>query len=223
LKNLAPSAKISATSEYNSSYQAKFVADGKIPGPGSGRDLERAWAANGLKHRNGAAITFEWPAEITVAEIVYYGRTAFESGENWKDYEVYLNSSTTPAVKGKLKSGHGPQRIKLARATKLKQIKIKFTSSYGGSNPGASEIQIYSISPPAKSLGKLTPFAAPRRGGRASFVHFIAGSGSRHATARLSHRWRTARNRWQTKAGDTSSSAAISICGHPSSFISTIR
>ena len=101
LKNLAPSAKISATSEYNSSYLAKFVADGKIPGAGSGRDLERAWAADGVKHRNGAAITFEWPAEITVAEIVYYGRTAFESGENWKDYEVYLDSSTTPSVSAK--------------------------------------------------------------------------------------------------------------------------
>jgi len=166
LKNLAPSAKISATSEFNSSYLGKFVADGKIPGAGSKRDLRQAWAVNGPKDRNGAEITFDWPAEVTVAEIVYFGRTAWESGENWKDYEVYLDSSSTPAVKGRLKSGHGPQRIKLARATKLGKLRIKFTSSYGGSNPGASEIQVYSVSPPEKALGKLTPFAAPRRGGR---------------------------------------------------------
>jgi hypothetical protein len=162
LKNLAPSAKISASSEYNSSYMAKFVADGKIPGPGSSRDLERAWVVKGDTHRNGAEITFQWSAEITVAEIVYYGRTAFESVENWKGYEVYLDANSAPAVKGSLKSGHGPQRIKLARATKLKKIRIKFTSSYGGTNPGASEIQIYSVSPPAGVLGKFTTAVAAR-------------------------------------------------------------
>ncbi|MBL7220966.1 MAG: hypothetical protein ISS69_12680 [Phycisphaerae bacterium] len=176
LKNLAPSAKISATSEYNSSYQGKFVADGKIPGAGSARDLERAWVVKGETHRNGAAITFEWAAEITVAEIVYYGRTAFEGGENWKDYELYVDSSTTPAVKGRLKSGHGPQRITLARATKLRKFRIKFTSSYGGTNPGASEIQVYSSSPPANSLGKLVPFAAPRRGGKAPVASAVPES-----------------------------------------------
>lgn len=44
-----------------------------------------------------------------------------------------------------------------------------------------------------------------------------------HATARLSHRWRTARNRWQTKAGDMPIVSAISTCEYPSSFIVTIR
>jgi len=165
-KNIAPAAKITATSEYNTSYLAKFVADGKIPPAASNADLEKVWAVKGDTHRQKAEITFEWPAEVTVAEIVYFGRTAFESGENWKDYEVYLDSSSTPAARGALKSGHGPQHIKLARPTKLKKFRIKFKSSYGGSNPGASEIQVYATSPPSGLLGKLTPFPAPRRGQR---------------------------------------------------------
>ena len=165
-KNLAPSAKISATSEHSSKFLARFVADGKIPSAGSKNDFNQAWVVNGNKHRNGAEITFQWPSEVTVAEIVYFGRTAWMRNENWKDYEVHLNSSTTPAVKGQLKPGHGPQRIKLARATKLHGLRLKFTSSYGGYNPGASEIQIYLEPQPAGALGKFAPFAAPQRGRR---------------------------------------------------------
>jgi hypothetical protein len=164
LKNIAPAAKITANSEYNTSYLAKFVADGKIPGNGSNADLEKVWAVKGDTHGKGAEITFQWPAEVTVAEIVYFGRTAFEGGENWKDFEVYIDASSTPAVKGKLKAGHGPQGIKLARPTKLKKFRIKFTSSYGGTNPGASEIQVYATNPAAGALGKLVPFAKARRG-----------------------------------------------------------
>jgi len=169
--NIAPKAAITANSAYNGSYLGKFVADGRIPKAGSKRDLERAWAVKGDTHRNGAELLFKWPGQVTAAEIVYYGRTAFLPDENWKGYEVYLDSEKKPCLKGQLKPGHGPQRIKLPKAVKVSRIRLKFTSSYGGMNPGASEIQVYSVSPPAGVLGKLVPFslpAAPRPRGPAN-------------------------------------------------------
>mgnify|MGYP000317236507 CR=1 FL=1 len=33
----------------------------------------------------------EWPQPVNVAEVVYYGRTAWFMNECWKDYEVYLD------------------------------------------------------------------------------------------------------------------------------------
>jgi hypothetical protein len=162
-KNLAPSAKISATSELGDSYRAENVANGKIPAAGSKRDLGRIWAVRGRSHRKGAEITFEWSEKVTVAEIVYYGRTAFQPNEIWKGYEAYLDSAVKPAAKGTFKRGHGPQRIKLPKATRLNKIRLKFIGSYDGSNPGASEIQIYSQSPPAGSLGKFKMLPASMR------------------------------------------------------------
>ncbi len=153
-ENLAPRATITANSEYNAQYKAQFVADGQIPGSGSSADVGKAWCVQGNTHRNGAELTMTWPQPVTVAEIVYYGRTAWFSEECWKGYEVYLDAATTPAVKGELQIGHGPQRIQLPAPAQTAKLTLKFTSSYGGMNPGASEIQVFSVRPPDGALAK---------------------------------------------------------------------
>jgi len=150
-ENLAPKAKASASSEYSDEYRAKFATDGDIPGPGSNADVGKAWATKGM---HAADFTLEWDSPVTVAEVVYYGRTAFMLSECFKDYEVYVDGASKPAVKGALKMGHGPQRIKLPAPAQVKKLTLKFLSSYGGSNPGAAEIQVFAASPSDKALGK---------------------------------------------------------------------
>ena len=161
-ENLARKAKATATSEFSGGYLARFACDGKIPSPISQTDVGATWAAKGIDHPNGVLFTLEWPQPVTVAEIVYYGRTGWVWTENWKDYEVYLDPAGPgphkAAVKGKLEPGHGPQRIKLAKPTAVTRLALNFLSSHGGPNPGASEIQVYAASPPDTALGK---FAKP--------------------------------------------------------------
>jgi hypothetical protein len=142
-ENLARKAVISADSEYNRQYQARNVADRNIPGASSQNDVGRAWCVNGSTHRNHSHIRFEWSQSVSVEEIVYYGRTAFQIRECWKGYEIFLSGSDKPILTGELKMVHGPQRIILPRPIRTRSLLIKFTSSYGGSNPGASEIEIY--------------------------------------------------------------------------------
>lgn len=154
--NLASKAKISADSEFNSQYKAAFVANGVIPKPMDKNDIGRCWVVQGTTHGKRARITFEWPAPVTVAEAVYFGRTGWHWGENFRDYEVYLDNAEVPALKGQLKAGHGGQRITLKIPATVTKLAIQFTSSYGGPNPGASEIQIYAASPSDKVVGEFT-------------------------------------------------------------------
>jgi len=161
-ENLAPKAKITADSEFSNAYLAKFVADGHVPAAGGQKDPNKAWCVQGNTHRNAAQLRFEWPQAVTVAEIVYYGRTAWFANECWKDYEIYLDAGKKAAVKGRLQQAHGPQRIKLPAPVKVRRLVMKFTSSYGGFNPGASEIQVFSASPPAGSLGPVRKMTAPQ-------------------------------------------------------------
>ena len=148
-ENHAPKAKITANSEYNGDYLAKFVADGKVPDSGGHDDLRQAWCVKGDTHRNGAELTFEWPAPVTIAHIVYYGRTAWFMEECWKNYEVYLDGAAIAAAKGTFAMESGPQGITLPTPAKAGKLLLKFTSSYGGMNPGASEVQVFATVPPA--------------------------------------------------------------------------
>ena len=154
-QNLAPKAKISADSQYNNDYLAKFVADGHIPNTDAKNDPRKAWCVQGDTHRNGAELVFEWDQPTPVAEIIYYGRTAWFLNECWKDYEIYADGQTEHLAKGRLEMKHGPQRIKLPQAKTLTKLRLKFTSSYGGFNPGASEIQIFPTSLSSQQIDKL--------------------------------------------------------------------
>ena len=156
VENLAPKAKISSNSEHSKSHQARFVADGKIAPAGGRNDTGNAWAVQGQTHKNGATLTFEWEQPVTVAVIVYYGRTSF-AVECWKDCEVYLDDRKKPAARGRFKTGHGPQPLKLDKPVKARKLMLKFTSSHPSLNPGASEVRIYPSVPPASALGKFIP------------------------------------------------------------------
>ena len=161
-ENLARKAKVTASSAHSAPHAAALACDGKIAPPISRADAGKAWVAKGNVHPKGVWFTLEWPGAVTVAEIVYYGRTGWVWNENWKDYEVYLGEAAKPAAKGRFISGHGPQRITLAKPASVSRVRLKFLSSYGGPNPGAAEIQVYSASPPDKLLGK---FIKPAPGG----------------------------------------------------------
>jgi hypothetical protein len=157
-ENLAQKAHIGSWF-LNSHYMAKFVADGYVPEEGSRNDQGYAWAADGNKNRHRAQIQFVWAEPVTIGEIIYYGRTAWYPSECFKDYHVLLDDIADPVTSGQLKAIHGPQRIKLP-TRQVQKLTLRFTSSYGGPNPGASEIQIFSLSPTDDQL-KLLVANAP--------------------------------------------------------------
>ena len=155
--NVAPAAEIRVSSAHSDSYLGKFVADGAIPAAMSHGDVGRAWCALGNNHPQGVSLTFVWKEATPIAELVYFGRTAFEWEENWKDYEVYVDGQVKPIASGQLKAGHGPQRIALPASQVAKSLTLKFLTSYGGSNPGASEIQVWSEPLPNETYASFTP------------------------------------------------------------------
>lgn len=158
-ENLALQAEVSAGSELSQNYSAAFAVDGKIPDRGSQADTKQAWAVDGATHKQASEFVLEWKRPVTAAEIVYYGRTSYEMGECWKDYELYLDDADKPLVCGQLEKKHGPQRIRFQPNT-VDKITLKFTSSYNGSNPGASEITVHATSPSESKLEELERLAA---------------------------------------------------------------
>jgi len=153
-ENLARKAKASASTEYSANYLAKFATDGVVPEPLGHDDVDRAWAVKGDKERNGAWFKLEWPEAVKAAEIVYYARTGWFLEEGWKDYEVRFDDQPAVVAKGTLAMDPSPQRIKLPPSM-VKKIDLKFVSSYGGLNPGMSEVEVYAESPPKEALSKL--------------------------------------------------------------------
>ena len=151
-ENLAVKAKVAASSEFGGSYLARFAIDGRVPAAGSNADTGQVWAVEGAAAAGKGEFTLQWPQPVTVAEIVYYGRTAWQMPECWKDYEVYLDGAAVPAARGQFQMAHGAQRIKLAAPVEARGLRLKFLSSYGGSNPGASEIQVFGRSPSEATL-----------------------------------------------------------------------
>ncbi len=153
-ENLARKAKASATSEYSPAYAAAKAVDGRIPEPLGTSENEGAWAVQGDTHRGGAELVLRWKKPITAAELVYYGRCAGQWNENWKDWAIHADAGEKPVATGRLKPGRGPQRMKLPRPIEARELRIRFLSSYGGLNPGASEVQVYAVSPPDEALGE---------------------------------------------------------------------
>ena len=127
--------------------------------------MNQAWCVQGDTHRNGAEFTLEWTNAVTVAEIVYYGRTAWFAEECWKDYEVLAEGSADARGAGHASDGPRPAAHP-ARASRSAHAgsRCDFISSYGGLNPGASEIQVFS-EPAAGELLRQVPQAGARRAG----------------------------------------------------------
>ena len=103
-ENLATQAKVTASAEYNANYRAANLVDGQIPGAMSRDDVGKAWCVRGHEHPDGVTVTFEWPQPVTIATVVYYGRTAFHLGENWKDYEIRVGESARAGGQGTAQS-----------------------------------------------------------------------------------------------------------------------
>ena len=145
--NLALQARVSATSEYSSQYRAQYACDGVIPAEGSqSADLEKCWCVRKAKTGDSASFTLSWDNPVEVSEIVYWGRTSWFLSECWRKYAVYLDDSSEPIAAGELQSVHAPQRIELSngKAVKASKIRLEFLDSYGGYNPGAAEIMVFS-------------------------------------------------------------------------------
>jgi len=151
-ENLARRAKVSASSEYDGRYLARFAVDGLIPLPLCQNDPEAAWATRGAASKFQGWLALEWDRPVDVAEIVYYGRTAMVLEECFKDYEVYFDDTAEPIVRGQFAMTGDPQRIKVPK-TAVRKVTLKFLSAYTGRyNPGASEIAVYASSPSDKAL-----------------------------------------------------------------------
>ena len=155
-ENLALKATATATSAYSQAYLAQFVCDDNIPGALSRQDLNMAWAAKGNHHAQGVSLTLTWQQPVTIAELVYYGRTGWDYNENFKDYALFVGDAKSPVVQGAFLPGHGPQRVKLPQLERTARVTFLFKSSHGGPNPGASEIRAYAVAPPDKLLGQFS-------------------------------------------------------------------
>ncbi len=152
-ENLAAKAKVSASSEHDGRYAARFAIDGKVPGCNRQDDAGKAWCVQGSTARGKADFTLEWPQSVQLAELVYFGRTGWVTEECFKDYEVYLDGQQSPVAKGTFRMMHGPQRIKIPK-TSVGRVTLKLLNSYGGPNPGASEIMAFAASPPKEYFAK---------------------------------------------------------------------
>ncbi|NQT87835.1 HEAT repeat domain-containing protein [bacterium] len=149
--NVAPKAKVWASSEYNATWAAKYAIDGTVPTGGRGNDARKAWAIHRAKAGDQAEFTLQWPQPVDVATIVYWGRTGSLVSECWKDYELYLDDDVKPAEKGTFRMCRGPQRIDIA-PRQARKVRLKFLNSYGPYNPGASEIAVYPAKPSDEQL-----------------------------------------------------------------------
>ena len=152
--NLAPGAEVQADSEFSADYSACHVADGKVPIELGGQDTRQAWAVRGATHGNGAELTMSWKTPVAVREVLYFGRTAFQIEECWKTCEVRCDEDSQPVITVGLERRHGPQRITLPTARTLQKLRLRFTASYGGSNPGASEVMVFSEPVPEEALAR---------------------------------------------------------------------
>ena len=153
-ENLARRAAVTASAEFNEDYRAKYAVDGVVPCAGGHADAGRAWCVRKGKSGDAATFTLQWPAPIEAREVVYWGRTAWFLEECWKDYEVYLDDARRPAAKGTFQKRHGPQRVALGGKVRLAKMVLKFLNSYGGPNPGASEIQVFADPPSERQLAE---------------------------------------------------------------------
>ena len=156
VKNHATNATITASGQYSADYDPKYVADHNIPLRKSRNDTRKAWCISREKAEN-AYLCFQWEEPVRVAEIVYWGRTAWSDNENFKSCEVYLGDSDKPVTAVALQTGPAPQLIKIPEPSDVKKMVLRFPDNYGGPNPGASEVGIYDGHPDMAKLSGPAP------------------------------------------------------------------
>ena len=160
-ENHAVRAEVRADSEYSDLYLAKFAVDGVIPEAGSGGyDQTRSWCVNNETAANRAEFTMQWDEPVPVAEILYWGRTSFFISECWKDYHVFFDDEEKPVAEGSFQMKHGPQRI-ITPKRNVSKIRLVFLNAYGGPNPGAAEIMVFSENLTDRQFRKLAEDDSP--------------------------------------------------------------
>jgi len=148
-ENLAPRAKVSASSQFSDQYRPQMAVSGVIP---SEFNQDGDWAT---KAKQNAEFTLTWDKPVEATRIVYYARVTSPLLECFKDYEVYLNDGDKPAVRGTLEHRRGPQMIDFPKQT-VTRIRIKFLSSHPTSpNPGAAEIAVFASPVTEKQLAAM--------------------------------------------------------------------
>lgn len=156
--NLARQAKIAASSEQAGAGAAVNVADGRISAVGSGLGEMGSWAVIGDKAKGQAEIHFSWEQPTTVAEVVYFGRCAYQLEEAFKSYVVIAEGKEEPVATGEFKKLADPQRITFPPVL-TRRLTLRFISSHGGSNPGAAEIMIFAAPVTEEQLTRIIRFA----------------------------------------------------------------
>ena len=151
--NLARKARISASGTFSPDYDPKYLVDGKIPVADCRQDTQQAWCLP-QGQAKGATLTFEWPEPVTIAEVVYWGRTAFGNNENFSACDLYVDDRPQPVATASLKQGGQPQRIALEKPLEARKLVLRFPTNYGGFNPGAAEIAVYAASPAEAELSR---------------------------------------------------------------------
>ncbi len=157
IKNLGNTAKISASGQYSQAYNPKYMSDGKIPEANSHQDQREAWCVPQALSKE-AWVNFEWKKPVQIESVVYWGRCAWMTTENFSACQVYVNGAERPTTSVTLVRGPQAQVITLPAPVNAKQIRLVFPSNFGGSNPGASEIGIFAATP---SKAQLAQYESP--------------------------------------------------------------
>ncbi len=148
-ENLAPQAKVSASSQFSDAYLPQMAVSGVIP---SEFQQDSDWAVRATQQGH---FTLKWDKPVEAAQVVYYARVTSPLLECFKDYEVYLNDEAKPVVRGTLEHRRGPQMIQFPRQ-QATTIRIEFLSSHPDSpNPGAAEIAVYGTPVTEKQLAEM--------------------------------------------------------------------
>jgi hypothetical protein len=147
--NLAPQAKVSASSAFNDAYRPEMAISGVVP---SEFQQDQDWA---VKATQKGWFKLSWDKPVEAAQIIYYARMTSPLLECFKDYEVYLNDGEKPVVTGTFQHRRGAQMIELPKQ-KVASIRIEFLSSHPDSpNPGAAEVAVYDRPVSAKLLAEM--------------------------------------------------------------------
>ena len=137
-ENLAPKARVSASSRFNDAYRPELAVTGVLPYDVAHHRGD--WAVRGTQ--NGW-FEMQWDQPVVAATIVYFARVTSPLLECFKEYRVYLDGETTPAAEGTFQQRRGAQRI-VCPQRRVHRIRIEFLSSYPNSpNPGAAQIAVY--------------------------------------------------------------------------------
>jgi len=148
-ENLAPRARVTASSQFSDQYRPANAVSGAVP---SAFREDDDWAVKGTQD---GWFQLEWDQPVEAAQIIYYARVTSPLLECFKDYEVYLDGGEEPAVRGTLAHRRGPQMIGLPRR-QVSKVRVAFLSSHPDSpNPGAAEIGVYGSPVTAEQLAEL--------------------------------------------------------------------